>query len=340
MPKRQVASPSNHIEAGAACGLDHVMRKPDARARAAFMLENWNEFRQQGRQFAPQAANTGTDNSTLLGTFLDQRAITVLQTKLAALRAFTLDASPNTMIPLQPVIIREVTAGGTAQTNATNFEDTTNFVGTVAPVTVTPSQYTAGGYITNAELNSGNRMDQWATIKANEIAQKALGVVTALIVTGTFTSDIQTIAAGSFAIADLNDIWALLAKANNRYAVLSSTYIAKILPTTRENFNPMLEGLYGWDGIVPNDYWTGATANTTGFFCDRQAIGVVAGLPATPANAGNAGLAQSTITVPGLISVQRNNWFNTATRSDWFTLDIVMGAAVIDATAGRIMKSA
>lgn len=329
------------VQVGASCGRDHVMAKATPRERVQLMVDNWNEFRQQGRRFAPQAANTGTDSSTLLGTMLDQQTVTVLQTVLGPLLSFSYEAASDPMVPLQPTIIRVTTAGGTAQSNTTDFEDTTNFVGTVTSKTVTPARKTSGGYLTVTEYNSGNKMAQWAEIKAQEIGEAALGVVTALILTGTFTTDIQTIASVAFTRSDLNTLWGSLNKARTKNAILSSTYVAKLLPTYREEFN-ILEGAHaGWNRIDTNDYWTGATTNTVGFACHPQAIGVVMGAPVTPPTAAGAGLSQSNITIPGLGSVvQMSSWFNTATRSDWFTLDTVIGAAVVDATAGRIIKSA
>lgn len=341
LPKRvpQDAVQRSRVEVGASCGLDHVMALDTPAKRIQNMRDNWNEYRSQRQRFAPQNANTGTDSSTLLGTMLDQRTITVLQTMLAPYRAFTLETEVS-MVPLQPIVLRTVTAGGTAQTDATSFEDTTNFVGTVAAVTATPHQYTSGGYITNAELNSGNKMDQWATIKSQELAQKLIGVINALIVTGTFSTDVQTIASSAFTISDLHTIWGTLAKAPTKYAILASTYLAKLFPTDLNGFDILANGAYGWAGLLANDYWTGATSNTQAFFCHPQAIAVAAGNPMTPPSAAGAGLTQSNIMVPGMFSVQRSNWFNTATRNDWFTLDVVLAAAVTDASAGRILKSA
>lgn len=330
-----------HIKAGHACGRDHVMAAATPKERVKLMKDNWAEFRAMGPRFAPVAANTGTDSSTLLGTMLEQNTITVLQTMLGPLSAFVTEVSNDPMVPLKPTIIRVTTAGGTAQTNATSFEDTTNFVGTVVAKTVTPNRYTAGGYLTTTEYNSGNQMAQWSEIKAQEIGEAILGVVNALIVTGTFTTDVQTIASAAFAWSDLNNIWGSLAKARVKNAILASTYVAKLLPTTKESLNALEGTPSGWNGMYVNDYWTGATANTQGFFCHPQAIGAVLGVPATPPTAAQAGLGQSTISIPGLGAVvQVNNWFNPATRSDWFTLDTVFGAAVVDATAGRILKSA
>lgn len=338
LPKARIgADPVPGVVVGASCGRDHVMAAKTPRERVAMMIENWNEFRNQGRRFAPVAANTGTDSATLLGTMLDQQTITVLQTLLGPLSAFATEVADAPMVPLQPTIVRVTTAGGTAQTDATSFEDTTNFVGTVVAKTVTPHRYTSGGYLTVVEYNSGNKMAQWAEIKAQEIGEAILGVINALIVTGTFTTDVQTIASAAFGYSDLNYIWGSLAKASRKYAIIASPYKAKLLRTSMEG----LQTPDGWNGLFVNDYWTGATANTQGFFCHPQAIGAKIGVPATPPNAGGAGLTQSTISIPGLgAAVQMSSWFSTSTRSDWFTLDTVLGAAVLDATAGRILKSA
>lgn len=329
------------ITAGAACGRDHVMALASPKLRIDCMKENWNEFRRQGARFAPVSANTGTDSATLLGTMLDQSTVTVLQTVLGPLSAFATSVATEPMVPLMPTIVRVTTAGGTAQTDATNFEDTTNFVGTVVAKTVTPHRYSAGGYLSVTEYNSGNEMAQWSEIKAQEIGEAILGVINALIVTGTFTTDVQTIASAAFAWSDLNNIWGSLAKARKKSAILASPYIGKLLPTSRESLNA-LEGIpTGWNGLYVNDYWTGATANTQGFMCHPQAIGAKIGIPATPPVAAGAGLTQSNISIPGLGAVvQMNNWFSTSSRSEWFTLDTVLGAAVLDATAGRILKSA
>lgn len=330
------------IKPGDACALDTIRGKAAGSERINYMIENWGSLRQaeaSGR-FRPMGANTGTDSATLLGTMQSETAVTVLQTQLAPLRALSMDMPLEPMVPRRPVIVRVTTAGGTAQTNATSFEDTTNFVGTVAPITVTPAQLTAGGYLTNAELNSGNKMSQWATIKAQEIAQAIMGAVATVITTANFTETPLTSASSAFSGTDLNALWGQLAKAPTKYAVISSTYMAKLLPTNLESING-LSGWPGWAGVFVNDYWTGATANTTGFVCHPQAIAAVMGEPVLPESAGRAGLTSSSIAVPGLgVSVQLNSWFSLAGRNDWMTMDVCFGAAKCDGTAGILIKSA
>jgi ATP-dependent Clp endopeptidase proteolytic subunit ClpP len=333
-----------HIEVGASgFAIDLIRKKPRAERRA-FMEENWRDLQQAEarRQFSPpMGANTGTGDATLIGTMLSEVTITVLQVMLAPLRALTTDVGISPMAPRQPVVVSLVTAGGTAQSNATNFEDLTNFVGTVAPVTVTPAQLTSGGHITNAERNSGFRMSLWAEIKAAELAQKVMAAVTAVITVANFPAAPIVVADTAFTVTDLNKAWGQLAKAPTKYAILGSTYIAKLLPVDQNSLSVIGGNWPGWAGIFANDQWTGATALTQGFICHPQAIAAAIGFPATSPNAANAGARESTIIVPGIdIPVLLTDWYANSSRNDWQTLDVVFGAAKADGTAGIILKSA
>ena len=52
-------------------------------------------------------------------------------------------------------------------------------------------------------------------------------------------------------------------------------------------------------------------------------------------------LTQTTVTVPGLnVSVILSEWFSNISRTSWWTVDIMFGAALGDATAGFLIKSA
>jgi ATP-dependent protease ClpP protease subunit len=335
--------PSRKVDGGGEGPLDAAFAIKDSPKRFRFMRDNWSELRQaeasaKGRQI--MAANTGTDSATLIGSFLAAGIVTVLQNKCAALRALTRDFGTGPMAPRQPVVVTKVSAGGTAQTNATDFEDTTNFVGTAGAVSITPSQITVGGYIDNAELNSGFRIGMWTEIKAAEMADKLMAAVAAIITTGNFTATPHLSASASFGGDDMRTLWGMLKKANQKHLILDGEYYARLLPSTREEFNVAEASWPGWNGVFLNTVWTGATANTVGFACDPQAIAVAAGLPLTSAQSGAAGLGQSVITVPGVeLSVQQNSWFSNKTRTEWVTWDVVFGAALLDATAGVLVKS-
>lgn len=317
------------------------LKTPKARFR--FAVENLGDIRRAERGRGVMGANTHSGLSTITGTMLADGVTTVLQNRCAALRAVARDFTLNPMIPKQPVVFRQVQAGGTAQSNPTDFEDATNFVGTIEPVTITPAQLVAGGHITNAELQSGLRMADWVTIKGAELADKIMAAVAAIMTTGNFTATPLTAAAASFGGSDLKTLWGQLKKAFNKALVLDGEYYAQLLPATREEYNVEEGGNWpGWNGVYLNTVWTGATTNVTGIALDpAQAIACVAGVPAVPESAGRAGLSSSTFTVPGLeMSVQSNSWFSLNDRIDWMTFDVVFGAAKNDGTAAVLIKSA
>lgn len=320
----------------------HEIKTP--KGRFAFAVSNWSDVRSaERRRGGVYGANTHSGLSTITGTMIADGVTTVLQNRCAALSACARDFGTNAMIPRQPVIFKQVQAGGTAQSNATNFEDTTNFVGTIEPLTITPAQLTAGGHITNAELNSGLRMSDWVEVKGAEMADKIMAAVAAIITTGNFTATPLTAAAASFGGSDMKTLWGQLKKAVRKSIILDGEYYAMLLPATREQYNVEEGGSWpGWNGVFLNTVWTGATTNTVGFALDpARAIAVAAGVPAVPESAGRAGLATNTFTVPGIeLSVQSNSWFALAGRVDWMTFDVVFGAAKNDGTAGVLIKSA
>ena len=337
--ERHIITPHNPTITGGQTWRDQVRAKQTPRAKLDFMIENWDALRQAERSM-PAAANTGTTDASLIGSVLVNQAVLVLQNRLAPLRAFSRDFSGDAMAPNRPVVIPKVTAGGTAQASATDFEDTTNFVGTVTPITVTPTHRTAGGYMDQTDMNRGMRVALWAEKKAQEIAENALATVTALITTGNFTATPHISAAAAFGGDDMRTIFGLLKKCPTKYMVIDGEYYARLLPATREEYNVVEAAWPGWNGVFLNTIWTGATTNTVGFACDPQAIAVVAGIPSLPESASRSSLNTSTFTVPELqLTVALNSWYSTKTRTDWFTYDVCFGAALLDATAGLLIKS-
>ena len=94
---------------------------------------------------------------------------------------------------------------------------------------------------------------------------------------------------------------------------------------------------FGWDNLALNTNWAGAGANVRGFYCNPQAVGVVAGLPL---EGKSTTLAQSEYTIPGIeLTVQVNSWFSLATRTMWCSFDCMFGAALLDNTAGGLITS-
>lgn len=105
--------------------------------------------------------NVNMVDADLVTARLVEGTTTFLQNRLAPLNAFSKQFSCDPIKPLATCEARFVSAGGTAGTNLTNFEDATKFVGTNTNVPVTMYQITAGSHSTNAETQSGHALDAW-----------------------------------------------------------------------------------------------------------------------------------------------------------------------------------
>ena len=315
--------------------------------RINFMVEHYGELRQaEASNFRsnPQAANTvsGTINTSIL----NQTVTTVLQDQCAPFAAFGRDFTADSSKPLATVVSKKITAGGTVQTNATNFEDTTNFVATAAPVSVTMARYTGGGHLTPAEMNSGMMLKDWGVIKAAEFANKLWDVVSAFFTTANFTGTPFIAAAGAFSKDDMNTIWGMIQKAAIKNFVADGNYFAKLLGLNTFDFNNTEGDVRtlrwpGWSTVGYSTRWSAAGANVFGYAGANQGMRICADVPILPTNIAAAGLRSSMIVLPGIgMAVQFNEWSSTSTRLDWFTFDIAFGANVDDGTAGILLKAA
>lgn len=320
---------------------DAINAKDQGKCRFEFIRDNWNSLK-NGIQVMPDPRNANTLDSALTTAMLASGLITVLQNRLPQLRAFTRDFGTDRMKPLAVVQVPIATAGGTAQTNATSFEDTTNFVASVDNRAVTVERITSGGHLTTAELNSGFRMEQFVLVKAHELADAIQGKVNAVITTGNFASPAAvTSAVASFGIDELGTVWSNIAKASIKNIMLRQDAYKNFLPANMESFNPLTGNtMPGWDGFFLNTYWTGATSGTYGFGCNPQAIATAAGLPLASPRRSAAGVSAQTVELPGIgLSVELQEWYATAGKVDWANWEVMFGAALGDATAGNLIKT-
>lgn len=326
---------------------DTIKSQPKGWKKIHFIRDNWDELVSAEASLLrrnPQAANT--TSATVKTSMLQETVTTVLQDQLAPVSAFGLDVGADPYKPLATVVSKKVTAGGTVQTNATNFEDTTNFVATATAVSVSMNQYTGGGYLTQAELNSGYRMMDWAVIKSAEFANKLWDVVSALFTTANFTNTPFVAAAGAFSGDDMATIWGQIQKAPVKGMVLDGNYFARLLGKNTFDFNDASGDVRtlrwpGWGTIGYSTRWSAAGSNVYGIAGANSMVRVVSGLPLVAPTAAASGLRQGSISIGNTgIVVQTNEWFSNSTRNDWFTFDIIFGAAVDDATAGILIKSA
>lgn len=324
--------------------LEAILKEPNAKKRLDLRVEAWDSLKNMGLPMfagdkSPRMANTFS--ATLVTDTLRDVVVTVLQNRLAPLRAFSLEVALERVKPLGKIEIAKVTGGGTVQTNETDFEDTTNFVATVTNIEVSAAQKTVGMHITNAEMNSGHRLRTVAEMKLAEMGDAIQAVINAKLLAASFTGTGVTAAAIAFGYAELKSLWGGLKKSPIKNIILDGEYFAQFLPESKEEFDATSMTIPGWNQFLLNTYWTGADANTVGFACNPQAIAVGLGLPVVDPAAAGAGLMESLIQIPGLgASVAQYDWFSTKTRVRWVTWDIMIGAAAGDTTAGLLIKSA
>jgi len=320
-------------------------------ARYAALKRDWREIHAAALKRDGGVMNANTYSATLTTNFLIMGATTKLSPKFAALQAFSRDVSVDPYKPLATGVMKFTSSlqdGSTVQTNATNFESSTQQVDAVS---ISVNQYTNGASITNSDLNSGIRMEDIQRAALMGLGSKVMQVVLAPATTTNFTATPLTAALnpGSFGFAESRQLYATLKFANTRNLILDTEYTAGLL-NQPSYFQKALEqqtgpghwtNVFGWDNVYENTEWSGAGVNVHGFACDPQAIGVIAGLPLTN-NAGIPGgiLSVSTGIIPGAeLPIAAYLWFSTASRTYWMSYDVMVGAAKLDATAGVIIKS-
>lgn len=297
----------------------------------------------------PGIYNANTFSATLTTSFLILGATTQAGNKFAPIRLFCRDASVDPYKPLATGVMKFTTGtqdGSDVQTNAANFESTE---GTINPISVTVSQYTVSQSVTNSDLNSGIRMEDLALAKLRSLGSKVIQVLTAPITVANYaTLDGVTAAPETFGFSELTALQGQLKKANTRNLILDGEYLARLMnvpsffQVAKQGLDGVWSNAFGWDNIALSTVWSGAGTNVRGFACDPQAIGSISGLPLVN-NAGIPGgiLSVSTGVIPGAdLPIAVYMWFNTSTRSYWFSYDTMFGASKMDTSVGAIVKSA
>jgi hypothetical protein len=281
-----------------------------------------------------------TFDSALVTDSLRDVAITVLQSRLAPLNAFSQDFSADPLKPRATVQVPIATAGGTTQTNASNFESGDSTLDNVA---VSVSQYSNSFHLTNDQINGGHRLEKIAKINLHQLANKIIDVALAPVTAANFgaaTIDVDT--AGDVTAASLKTLWAAIKDGDSRNLIVDGSIYAQFLPANLDAFQLAAGGknvgMYGFDFFSYNNRWDGAEATVKGFACSPQAIAVASGLPANDI-AGSDMMAVENIEIPDLgLTVQMNMWVSRATRAVWASYDVMFGAAKGDPNALKIIK--
>lgn len=338
-----VPEPAKPVAAGIRAEPDTLQAHLDGKKpkeRVQFLRAEWQQLR-KSFPLMPQAY-TDTSGGALVPTMLSSVVVTVLQDALAPLRSFTLSVEPQRRLGRNTLQTVKVPTGGTGVINPTNFFDTTNFAATVTNVAVTPAHLVVGWELSNADLQNGYSIEYAARLKAAELATLIFSRINPLLISTNFANPlVKSFAA--WAASDMKTLWSRLAKSPLKYAILDPEYFKVLLPDNALNFNPLEDeaGIPGWDGIFYHTYWTGAGANVRGFACAPQAIAVAAGLPETAEQVRASFVASQVVQLDRLgIEVEQNIAASLSTRSLWATLEVMLGAAVADGSAGVLVTTA
>lgn len=303
-----------------------------------------------------QASNTFS--GTITTNLLIQAVITKLYGRFAPAALFTRDNAQDPYKPLALGIQKfntTSTDGSQVGTDVTNFETLTggsagSIDSTIDAITITPHQYTAGGYINNAQLNSGFRVSDLLEAKMAGLAAKVTQVLTAPITVANFTTNAPLIrAAALFGFSDLATLQGQLKKTLKKNLLLDGEYQARIANTPGFFQTAGITGgmrnawqAFGWDNIALNTDWSGAGANVRGFGCGENCIGIISGLPLNPPEGIPGNIVQTGVAmIPDVeIGIATYAWFSPTARSFFFTYDLILGATLIDELQGVLIKDA
>ena len=281
---------------------------------------------------------SNTIDADLLLDTLGEKAITYLGDKLAPLRAFARDFTQDGIQQTKSVQLVKVTAGSTTLKNPTTFQSGDS---TTSNIAVTVDAYTQPFHITSKELNQKMRLENLAQANLQAFAVTLSKVWTALILTGTFTNTAVTVAQASFAAANAKTLLGSVMKCSEKHLVLDGVAFAQLAPSDKNAFDLGQKGAYGYNGIHCQTEWTGATANVYGFAAGPEALAMYANIPLIDPGVAARLDGQKVVTIPGIeLPVQINTWVDVATRARWASYDIMFGAAVAEATALTVVKSA
>lgn len=275
-----------------------------------------------------------TFDSNLVNSILAEQAVTVLQSKLPYLKAFTSDFSNEVVAPKSTVNVPVLTGASGVQTDPSNFAtgDTDAINAAVAL-----SHYSKSFHITSTQLNQGHRLENLAKINMHVVANKINNVVMSLVTTANYGDTTVTSAPSAVDATVIKRAWAEIA-GPVKNIVLADTAYAQFLPSNLESFDPSKTvGVYGYDLFTRAGDISDSDA-TVGFVCAPEAMAVAAAIPMKPARAAEL-IDSEVFIVPDLgLPFEINRWVDTNTRAEWASFDIAFGAAVADSSALRIIK--
>lgn len=274
--------------------------------------------------------------SLILDT-LSKRTQTTIGHQLAPLGAFATDFSEDEMNQGQAVQVSLASAGGTAQTNPTNWESGDSTIGN-RPVVV--SGYSVSFQLLPLAQNNSFKMAQLFDINVQNFVNAITDAATAVFTGTHWTNFIE--AAATFSVTNLRAIRAGIARSPQRNILLDPDYYKNFLPSNLTNDVGIRPGFSGFDSFAEVTRWTGAGTNVIGFAGGPQCIAYVSGLPRYDAETKadiNATVTSVELGGGKMFPVMLSTWLSRATRQRWVSIDAMFGAGRLDNTKGYLLKS-
>jgi len=278
-----------------------------------------------------QASNTYT--SALNPSWLQPDAVEQIVASFAPVASFLRVFDPAPYAPFATNVIKFVTQASTTLTEATGSPIATFNTGdgVISAVSVPVTHYSQPWHVTNTEFQSGNRIEDYFLANALALASTVAGNIATNFTTANFSNKI-TSAPDAFGLGDAGILQGLLKKSPKRSLVLDGEYYSKL--THVAGFGDSTN--YGWTGIFNQSAgWTSAGPKVRGIACNPQAIVVVTGV-LLPQRSPIISQQYMTLGQTGLL-VEYNRWLDPATRTQWASLDLVLGSAPADTTAGALV---
>jgi len=279
---------------------------------------------------------SNTYSSSLVTQMLADGFISTAQNRLAPFTSASRNFGTDPLKPLAIVQVPLASSGATTLTNPTSFGGGNS---TVSNVQVTVSHYHQPFHVSHTDLQNGMRLEQIIRVNVGKFCDKLMDVFLTPVTTTNFTNTPITAAAATFDIEDLRALYNTIKKATTKSIILDSDYYAQF--AVQNDTQNRGVSVTGWGSFYESTRWDGAGSNVRGFAFGEDALAMAAGPTLVAPNAGEAGLIESSITLPGIgLTVQAFQWFDVATRNLNASFDVMFGCSAGDTTVGAIVKSA
>jgi hypothetical protein len=291
-----------------------------------------------------------TFSSSLVVDTATKAAITVLQSKLAPVKAFSTDFSSDVVNPLRKLQVGVATTAAAAVSSPTSFESQGT---TLTNTAVTMTHYSAQFGLSSAQLNQGFTLERIMAINLRSLANALVDAALTPLNTTTFGSSVYSTAISTATGGVLgNDLitkalpalWSGLKDGTSRNLVLDGSYYSYLLPQSGFSLKPG-DGAYGFDTVNFNNRWTGVTGGSDanlngttktikGFAASPEALAIASALPYIDPAVASLLQMSETIEIPDLgLAVQFNVHGSLASRSLQASFDVVFGSAAADGSA-------